>query len=161
MQTLLVNPVYSQTFWSYNKVLKMTGKKGLLPPLGLLTLASLLPNDWNAELVDMVLQDISESQWDRSELVFISGMTVQQKGIIEVIKEAKRRGKPVVVGGPWSFHVPEQAFEAGADLVVRGEAEVVMGEILSCLKRKDFGRIIQSERTSRNDAKPCPEVRFA
>ena len=88
-------------------------------------------------------------------------MTVQQKGIIEVIKEAKKRGKPVVVGGPWSFHVPGQAFEAGADLVVRGEAEVVMGEIVSCLKKKDFGRIIQSEETSRNDEKPCPEVRFA
>ena len=156
MQTLLVNPVYSQTFWSYNKVLKMTGKKGLLPPLGLLTLASLLPNDWNVELVDMVLQDISESQWDRSELVFISGMTVQQKGIIEVIKEAKKRGKPVVVGGPWSFHVPEQAFEAGADLVVRGEAEVVMGEILSCLKKKDFGRIIQSEERAEMTKSPVP-----
>ncbi len=156
MQTLLVNPVYSQTFWSYNKVLKMTGKKGLLPPLGLLTLASLIPNDWNVELVDMVLQDISESQWDRSELVFISGMTVQQKGIIEVIKEAKKRGKPVVVGGPWSFHVPEQAFEAGADLVVRGEAEVVMGEILACLKKKDFGRIIQSDERAEMTKSPVP-----
>lgn len=156
MQSLLVNPVYSQTFWSYDKVLKMTGKKGLLPPLGLLTLASLLPNDWNVELVDMVFQDISESQWDRSELVFISGMTVQQKGIVNVIKEAKKRGKTVLVGGPWSFHVPEQAFEAGADLVIRGEAEVVMGEILTCLEKKDFGRIIQSDERPEMTKSPVP-----
>jgi radical SAM superfamily enzyme YgiQ (UPF0313 family) len=158
MQSLLVNPVYSQTFWSFDKVLKMTGKKGLLPPLGLLTLASLLPNDWNLELVDMVFQDISEAQWDRSDLILISVMTVQQKGIVEVIKEAKKRGKTVVVGGPWSFHVPEQAFEAGADLVVKGEAEVLMNEILKCLKAKDFGHIIQSD--ERADMTKSPVPRF-
>ncbi len=52
----------------------------------------------------------------------VSGMSVQQDGILQVIKQAKRRDKKVVVGGPWSFHVPEQALEAGADLVleVRG-----------------------------------------
>ncbi len=156
MRTLLLNPGYSQTFWSFNKVLKMTGKKALLPPLGLITIASLLPNDWNVEFVDMVFQDISESQWDRSELVLISGMTVQQKGIVEVIREAKRRGKTVVVGGPWSFHVPEQAFEAGTDLVVKGEAEVHMEEILACLRKKDFGRIIQSDERADMTTSPVP-----
>ncbi|MGC8605562.1 MAG: B12-binding domain-containing radical SAM protein [Desulfomonilaceae bacterium] len=156
MQALLVNPAYAQTFWSFNKVLEMCRKKGLLPPLGLLTLASLLPSDWNVELVDMVFQDITESQWDRADLVLISGMTVQQKGIIDVIKNAKRRGKRVVVGGPWSFHVPEQAFEAGADLVVRGEAEVHMTEILACLRRGDFGRIIQSDERADMTKSPVP-----
>ena len=85
-------------------------------------------------------------------------MTVQQKGIVEVIKEAKKRGKTVLVGGPWSFHVPEQAFEAGADLVVKGEAEVLMSEILTCLKKRDFGHIIQSD--ERADMTKSPVPRF-
>ena len=156
MRTILINPIYSQTFWSFNKVLKMTGKRGLLPPLGLLTIASLLPKDWDVELIDMVFQDISESQWDQSELVLISGMTVQQKSIVETIRKAKKRGKIVAVGGPWSFHVPEQAFEAGADLVVRGEAEIHIDELLRCVKDRDFGRIIESDERADMSKSPCP-----
>ena len=134
----------------------MTGKKAGLPPLGLITLASLLPNDWNVEFVDMVFQVISESQWDRSELVLVSGMVTQHEGIVDVIREAKRRGKTVVVGGPWSFHFPEQAFEAGADLVVKGEAEVHIEELLACLRKKDFGRIIESEERADMTRSPVP-----
>jgi radical SAM superfamily enzyme YgiQ (UPF0313 family) len=136
----------------------MTGKKAVLPPLGLLTLASLLPSDWESELVDMVFQEISESQWDRTELIMISGMAVQQKGMMEVIKEAKKRGKTVVVGGPWSFHIPEKILQAGADIVVRGEAEVHIGALLASIKKKDFGRIIQSD--ERADMTKSPPPRF-
>ena len=158
MRTLLVNPSYPQTFWSLDKVMKMTGKKALAPPLGLLTLASLLPTDWEPELVDMVFQEISESQWDQSELIMISGMAVQQKGIMGVIREAKKRGKTVVVGGSWSFHIPEKILQAGADIVVRGEAEVHIGALLASIKKKDFGRIIQSD--ERADMTKSPPPRF-
>ena len=158
MRTLLVNPSYPQTFWSLDKVMKMTGKKALAPPLGLLTLASLLPTAWEPELVDMVFQEISESQWDQSELIMISGMAVQQKGIMGVIREAKKRGKTVVVGGSWSFHIPEKILQTGADIVVRGEAEVHIGELLASIKKKDFGRIIQSD--ERADMTKSPPPRF-
>ena len=106
----------------------------------------------------MVFQEISEPQWDRSELIMISGMAVQQKGIIEVIKQAKKRGKTVVVGGPWSFHVPDKILQAGADIVVKGEAEVHISELLSGIKKKDFGRIIQSD--ERADMTKSPPPRF-
>ncbi len=158
MRVLLVNPGHSQTFWSFDKVLEMTRKKALLPPLGLLTLASLLPSDWNTELVDMVFQNISESQWNESDLIMVSGMSVQQDGILQVIKQAKKRGKTVVVGGPWSFHVPEQALAAGADLVIRGEAEVQIQNLLDALKKKNFGRILES--TERADMTKSPPPRF-
>jgi len=158
MRTLLVNPAHPQTFWSMNKVIEMTGKKAFVPPLGLITLASLLPNDWESELVDMVFQEISESQWNQSELIMISGMTVQRKGIIEVIKEAKKRDKTVVVGGSFSFHAPEEILQAGADIVVKGEAEVHIGELLTGIKKKDFGRIIQSG--ERADMTKSPPPRF-
>lgn len=158
MRTLLLNPGLPHTFYSFNKVLGMTGKKAILPPLGLLTVASLLPCDWELELVDMVFQDVSESQWDRSDLIMISGMAVQHEFILEAIKAAKKRGKTVVVGGPWSFHWPEGALEAGADLVVKGEAEVQIGELLHSLKKKDFRRIIQSAEMA--DMTKSPPPRF-
>jgi radical SAM superfamily enzyme YgiQ (UPF0313 family) len=156
MQALLINPAHSQTFWSFDKVLKMTGKKALLPPLGLLTLASILPNDWQVELVDMVFQNISEAQWVESDIVMISGMSVQRNGILQVINEAKRRGKTVIVGGPWSFHAPEQAFAAGAHIVVKGEAEHQIGELLERIKNKDFGRIVQSQERPDMALSPMP-----
>ena len=159
MRVLLVNPGHSQTFWSFDKVLEMTRKKALLPPLGLLTLASLLPSDWNTELVDMVFQNISESQWNESDLIMVSGMSVQQDGILQVIKQAKKRGKTVVVGGPWSFHVPEQALAAGADLVIRGEAEVQIQNLLDALKKKNFGRILESTERADMTEEPSSEVR--
>lgn len=156
MRTLLVNPAYPQTFWSLNQVMKMTGKKALSPPLGLLTLAALLPSDWECELVDMVFQEISESQWEQADLVMVSGMAVQQKDIFSVVREAKKRGKTVIVGGSWSFHVPEKILSAGADIVVRGEAEVHISKLLDCINKKDFGRIIESDELADLTKSPLP-----
>ena len=61
MKVLLVNPQYPQTFWSFDRVLRMLGKKVLLPPLGLLTLAALLPEDWDLRLADLTIGDVSEA----------------------------------------------------------------------------------------------------
>ncbi|MFH0960009.1 MAG: B12-binding domain-containing radical SAM protein [Pseudomonadota bacterium] len=156
MKALLINPGHSQTFWSFDKVLKLTGKKALLPPLGLLTLAAIVPDDWQVELVDMVFQKISETQWDQSDIIMISGMSVQKNGILEVIREGKTRGKTVIVGGPWSFHAPEQAFAAGADIVVKGEAEHQISELLKSINKRDFGRIIQSSERPDMTLSPMP-----
>ena len=60
--------------------------------------------------------------------------------------------------GPWSFHIPEKILQAGADIVVRGEAEVHIGELLASIKKKDFGRIIQSD--ERADMTKSPPPRF-
>lgn len=158
LKVLLVSPDYPQTFWSFNRVLKMTGKKALVPPLGLITVAALLPSDWRLELVDMVFQRISDSQWDACDMVFISGMGVQAQGILEVTREAKRRGKRVVIGGPWVFHYPEDAFAAGADIVVKGEAETVIDELLAAIADEASGKIIYSE--DKPDLQRSPAPRF-
>ncbi len=77
MKVLLVTPNFPQTFWSFNRVLSMTGKKGkkaLVAPLGLITVAALLPKDWQLQLVDMVFQSILAKQWKDCDLVLVSGM---------------------------------------------------------------------------------------
>ena len=136
MKTLLVNPKYAQTFWSFNKSLDMLTKKCVQPPLGLLTVAALLPNDWELELADEAVGPITEDQWNSSDTVFVTGLGSQYSGIIRAIREGKKRGKLVVVGGPVVFHVPEDAFAAGADIVVKGEAEILMPKLLEAINRK-------------------------
>lgn len=156
VKVLLVSPGYPQTFWSYNKVLKMTGKKALVPPLGLITVAALLPKDWELELVDMVFQNISAKQWDECDLVFISGMIVQYKGILEVTREAKKRGKTVVIGGSWVFHFPEDALKEGADIVVKGEGETTLSTLLNALDKKEYGQVISSLEMANLQVSPVP-----
>jgi len=134
----------------------MTGKKTLVPPLGLITVAALLPHEWHQELVDMAFQSISEAQWDSCDVVFISGMVVQAQGILEVTREAKKRGKKVVVGGPWVFHYPEDALAAGADIVVKGEAETTIDKLLAAISSGASGEVIFSQDKADLEKSPVP-----
>jgi radical SAM superfamily enzyme YgiQ (UPF0313 family) len=143
LNVLLVNPGYPETFWSFNRVLRMLGKRALLPPLGLLTVASLLPGNWDPRLVDMVARPLSEADWDHCDLLIVSGMAVQRAGILQVIREGKRRGKTVAVGGPWAFHYPEEALQAGADFVVKGEGELGIPLLLEALTSGRKGVLIE------------------
>ena len=156
MRVLLVNPGYEQTFWSLNTVLKMLNKKVLAPPLGLLTVAALLPRDWDLTLVELSARHISEDEWDSLDLVFVGGMMVQYSGIIETIREGKKRGKQVVVGGPWVYHFPQVALDAGADIVVKGEAETVIPRLLEALSRRESGIVIEADDKPRLEESPMP-----
>ena len=158
MRVLLVNPRYPQTFWSFDKVLRMLNKKCVQPPLGLLTVAALLPLDWDLRLADATVRDISEEDWRHCEVVFVTGMVNQYSGIIETICQAKDRGKTVVVGGPMVFHAPEDAIKVGADIVVRGEIETAMPRLLETLERKESGIIIEAK--GRPDLSGSPPPRY-
>ena len=158
MKVLLVNPNHPQTFWSFNRVLKMLGKKALMPPLGLLTVAAMLPPEWDLKFRDLTFQDISPEEWEECDLLFVSGMIVQHHGILQTIKEGKRRGKTVVVGGPWAFHFPEDALAAGADLAVKGEAELIMPRLLDSLERRESGQVITA--SGHADLENSPPPRF-
>lgn len=155
MNVLLVNPSYPQTFWSFDKVLRMLNKKCVQPPLGLLTVAALLPRDWDLRLADATVREVSEEDWKHGDVVFVTGMVNQYSEIIETIRQAKRRGKTVVVGGPMVFHVPEDALKAGADIVVKGEVETAMPRLLEALDRKESGIVIHAtERPNMCDSPP-------
>lgn len=158
MNILLVSPRFPETFWSFTKVNRIFGKKWVVPPLGLITVASLLPQEWGFRFVDMVGRMITEDDWNFSEIVLISGMQVQEQGIIEVIREAKARGKRVVVGGPWAFHRAEHALASGADVVVRGEAETTVPELLEAINGSDTGTILDVG--ERPDLQDCPPPRY-
>ena len=74
MRTLLLYPEFPKTFWSYEKILELVNRKVLLPPLGLVTVAALLPQEWEMKLVDRNVREVTEEEWNWAELVVISGM---------------------------------------------------------------------------------------
>ena len=106
---LLVYPAFAPSFWSFKFALHYLGKKSSMPPLGLLTLASMFPQDYHVRLVDMNVQPLTDADLQWADLVCTSTMIVQRQSLEHVLARAKRAGKPVVAGGPrpgWAKIVP-------------------------------------------------------
>ena len=132
MRVLLIYPLFPQSFWSFEKTLALVERKALLPPLGLITVAAILPQTWEYNLVDRNVRQITESEWNWAELVIISGMIVQKEDLLAQIQEAKRRNKSVAVGGPYATSLPEEVKEA--DYLVLDEGEITLPMFVKALE---------------------------
>ncbi len=91
--------MYPDTFWSFKHALKFVSKKASFPPLGLLTVASMLPEDWNKRLIDMNAADLKDEDILWSDYVFISAMSVQSDSANQVIERCKNLNAKIVAGG--------------------------------------------------------------
>ena len=100
MKVLLVYPQYPNTFWSFKHALKFVARKAAFPPLGLLTVAAMLPDGWEKKLVDMNTATLTDKDLKWADYVFISAMTVQQDSARGVIERCKKFGTKIVAGGP-------------------------------------------------------------
>ena len=140
---LLVCPEFPYSYWSFKESFQLQGIKTMNPPLGLLTLATLLPPSWTLRLVDEGVRKVTPEDWDFCDMVMLTAMIVQQDEAVSLIREAKRRGKTVVVGGPHASSVPEVMLDAGADIVVRGEAETTIDSLLEALEKGETGVVIE------------------
>lgn len=132
MNMLLVYPEYPDTFWSFKHVLRFVSKKAAFPPLGLLTIASMLPEAWNKRLVDTNVSKLKEEDIAWADMVFISAMIVQKDSAQEIISRCKSHGKTVVAGGP-VFTTQHEKF-SGVDHFILNEAEVTLPEFLKDLE---------------------------
>lgn len=135
MRALLVYPKSPPSYWSLKATVALIGRKTAMPPLGLITVAALLPQDWDFRLVDCNARAVRDEDWDWAEIVMLSGMIVQRQPMMDLIREAKRRRKPVAVGGPYVTSVPEDAKAAGADFLVLDEGEITIPPFLEALAR--------------------------
>ncbi|MCX6539167.1 MAG: B12-binding domain-containing radical SAM protein [Acidobacteria bacterium] len=133
MNSLLISPRFPSTFWSYEPILELVGKKALMPPLGLITVAALLPDSWTCRLVDCNVRPVTDAEWAWADIVLLSAMIVQKPHLLELVAEAKRRNKPVVVGGPYATALPDELRNAGADFLVLDEAELTLPPFLEAL----------------------------
>ena len=121
MNILLIYPEFPDTFWSFKHALKFVRKKASLPPLGLLTVAAMLPATWPKRLVDVNVTRLTQEDLDWADCVFISAMTVQRRSAHQAIARCKLANLKVVAGGPL-FASEHEQFEA-VDHFVLNEAE--------------------------------------
>ncbi len=135
MNVLLIYPFFPKTFWSYEKILELVNRKVLLPPLGLITVAAILPQTWEFKLVDRNIRTVTAAEWDWADLVILSGMIVQKQDMIALIQEAKQRGKRVAVGGPYPTALPEEMRQAGADYLILDEGEITLPLFVEAIAR--------------------------
>jgi radical SAM superfamily enzyme YgiQ (UPF0313 family) len=135
MNVLMLYPKFpEETFWNTARSVKLLwGRKAIMPPLGLLTLASYLPDDFSIRLVDRNVDEESESDWDWADVVFLSVMMAQREDYSACVAAAKAHAKPIAVGGPFTHALPEVAC-ADADWVCFGEVETVAEELVSDLR---------------------------
>ncbi|MDR3671334.1 MAG: radical SAM protein [Holophaga sp.] len=127
-KVLLVYPEMPLTYWSLRYALPVIGKKALFPPLGLQTVAAMLPADFELTLIDMNVEPLTESAVAGSDLVFTSSMIVQKDSLEEVIRLCNALGKPVVAGGPYPTSCHEEI--RGVDHFVLNEAEITLPPFL-------------------------------
>jgi len=133
MKILFVYPQYPTTFWSFKHILKLIGKKAAFPPLGLLTVAAMLPKKWEKKLVDLNVEILKDEDILNADLVFLSAMIVQRESTKEVINRIKSLGKKIVAGGPL-FTTGWEEFTESVDHLVLGEAEDTLIKFLKDLK---------------------------
>jgi radical SAM superfamily enzyme YgiQ (UPF0313 family) len=156
MKALLVNPELPLSFWSLPETCATLKAKAVVAPLGLATVAAMLPREWDLRLVDLNVRPLTDGDWNWAEMVIVSGMVVQQVSLLVVVREARARGKTVVAGGPYVSADPQPVLEAGADHVIRGEAENLVPEFLESLKNGTARRVIESSEKPPMTASPVP-----
>ena len=131
MKALLVYPDYPDTFWGFRSALELVDKKASEPPLGLLTVAAMLPAAWDLNLIDLKVNALEDSDLQWADLVFISAMSIQRNSVHEIIARCRRLGVKTVAGGPLFTTCPEDFPEV--DHLVLGEAEITLAPFLEDL----------------------------
>lgn len=132
MKILLVYPEHPDTFWTFKHALKFIFKKAAYPPLGLLTVAAMLPEDWEKKLVDMNITTLNDKDLKWADFVFISAISIQKNSVKEIISRCKKIGVKIVAGGNLFTSGYEQ-FE-GVEHFVLNEAEITLPPFLEDLR---------------------------
>ncbi|MFO7559548.1 MAG: B12-binding domain-containing radical SAM protein [Desulfobacterales bacterium] len=142
MNVLLVYPKLPDTFWSFTYALSFIGKKAAFPPLGLITVASLLPEDWSKRLVDMNVDSLTDKDLLWADMAFIGGMAVQRKSAKQIIARCKASNLRVIAGGPLFTSEPDEFGEV--DHLVLDEAELTLPAFLSDLQSGQLKKIYRA-----------------
>lgn len=132
MKILLVYPRSPDTFWSFKHVLPFVAKRAAFPPLGLLTVAAMLPADWELRLVDTNVDPLTEADISWADWVMLSGMIVHRESAREIASRCAALGRPVIAGGPL-FTTGYRDFPEIPHFVL-GEAEDLVGELVADMR---------------------------
>ncbi len=142
-KALLVYPEIPATYWSVKHSLKFINKRASLPPLGLMTIASMFPENYELKLVDMNTSSLKDSDIIDADIIFISAMIIQKRSFDDIIKLCRKYKKRVVAGGPY----PTSSYRSikGVDHFILNESETIFGDFLSDLEKGEPKKIYLSE----------------
>lgn len=132
MKALLVYPEFPNTYWSFKHALPFAGKRSAFPPLGLMTISAMMPQEWEKRLVDLNVRKLKDADLEWADVVFASAMMVQQDSLREVIERCKAMKRRIAVGGPFVTTGAEHVQDA--DYIFLGEAETTFPVFLRDLE---------------------------
>ena len=155
-KALLIYPEMPVTYWSFRYTLPFIGKRASIPPLGLLTVAAMLPKDFEIKLIDMNVTKLTELDILDSDIVFTSAMLVQRPSHEKVVQLCNRLNRPIVAGGPYPTSSYEQIF--GVDHFVLNEAEITLPRFLNDYKEGKAKNIYSDD--TKPDITQTPTPRF-
>jgi len=154
-RALLIYPEFrSLSFWNLRQTCRLTEARYFSVPLGLCTVAALLPTEWEVTLIDRNVEELDDSHIDAADIIFLSAMMPQQRDCVELIQKARSRGKRVVVGGPDPTGSPHIYSEA--DHLVLYEAEVTLPLFLADLAAGSPAKIYEDSRKADLQTSPTP-----
>ena len=156
MKALLVYPATPETFWSFKHVLRFVSKRAAFPPLGLLTVAALLPADWQVKLVDLNVSRLTDADLHWADYVMLSAMIVHKASVSEIVSRCRALGKPIIAGGPL-FTTGHASFPE-IDHFVLGEAEELMPQVIEDMRRGTIRHTYAA--SSRPDITRVPSPRW-
>jgi len=154
MKALLIYPEFPDTFWSFRYALKFIHRKASSPPLGLLTIAAMLPETWKKRLVDMNVESLHDDDLRWADLAFVSAMSVQKKSVKEVIARCKAASLRIVAGGPL-FTTEYEAF-GNVDHLVLNEAEITLPRFLEDFQNGNAGHFYTTDQWADLRRTPIP-----
>jgi len=154
MKVLLVYPEFPDTFWSFKHALKFIRKKASSPPLGLLTVAAILPPIWEVRLADLNVRPLSSQDLEWADVAFVSAMVVQRGSAKRAIAACKQAGVMVVAGGP--LFTAEYADFPNVDVFVLNEAEITLPDFLADLDRGQVKRVYKTDKFPDIRRTPAP-----
>lgn len=152
---LLVYPSIPPTYWSMRHAISLIGKKGLMPPLGLLTIAGYFPRDeFDLLLVDMNVSRLRDRDLAEADLVMLSAMLVQKDSFFEVVARCRRMGIPVAAGGPYPSACPTDMEDV--DYLVLDEGEVTLPLFIADWLKGRASRVYSDQTKPSLDSTPMP-----
>jgi len=157
MHVLMVYPQFPDTFWSFKHALKFVNRKNNNPPLGLMTISSLLPEKWEKRLVDMNINPLKDSDIRWADMVFISAMDVQRASVHDVISRVKPFDRRIIAGGP--LFTGEYDQFPMVDTFILNEGEITFPHFLADLNSDaNVKRVYETKEFADMKTSPLPDL---
>jgi radical SAM superfamily enzyme YgiQ (UPF0313 family) len=155
---LLIYPRFeADTFWSFRRTSEVFGAKHPASPLGLITVAALLPKAWSIRLLNRNSEELTDDDFDWADVIFTGGMLPQGGDILDIVDLCRACGKPVVVGGPGVTSSPH--LYRTANFQILGEAEGVIGKFIEAWESGAREGVFEAEKFQ-VDVSKSPIPRF-